>query len=88
VRFLLRAQRAGNALVGVEQPRFLDDRPPSSMRSICRFASCSIAAMTKRTELTFLVSVRVPSGSPGLRTLTLTSARIEPSSILPSHEPT
>ena len=45
-------------------------------------------AMMKRTELTFLVSVRVPSGSPGLRTETLTSARIEPCSILPSHEPT
>ena len=47
-----------------------------------------ITAMTKRTELTFLVSVRVPSSPPGLRTLTLTSARIEPSSILPSQLPT
>jgi hypothetical protein len=42
----------------------------------------------KRTELTFLVSVRVPNGCPALRTETFTSARIEPCSILPSHDPT
>src|SRR3546814_1955872 len=62
--------------------------PPLSRTSTWRFASYSIAAITKRTELTFFVSVRVPSSSPGLRTETLTSARIEPSSILPSHDPT
>ena len=62
--------------------------PPPSITSTWRFASYSIAAMMKRTELTFLVSVRVPNGSPGLRTLTLTSARIEPCSMLPSQLPT
>ena len=49
--------------------------PPSSMISICRRASCSIAWPMKRIEFTFLISQRVPSGSPGLRTETLTSAR-------------
>ena len=37
-----------------------------------------------RIEFTFLISQRVPNGSPGRRTDMLTSARIEPSSILPS----
>ncbi len=41
-----------------------------------------------RTETKNVNSVRVPSSSPGLRTLTLTSARIDPSSILPSQLPT
>jgi hypothetical protein len=41
----------------------------------------------KRVELTFLISQRVPKPSPGLRTETLTSARMEPSSMLPSHVP-
>jgi hypothetical protein len=30
----------------------------------------------------------VPNSAPGFRTDTLTSARIEPCSILPSHDPT
>src|SRR3546814_1997143 len=60
--------------------------PPDSSTSTCRFASHSMVCMTKRTEFTFFVSVRVPKGSPGLRTDTLTSARMEPSSIFPSHE--
>ena len=36
------------------------------MISIWRRASCSIAWPMKRIELTFLISQRVPSGSPGL----------------------
>ncbi len=62
--------------------------PPPSISSTWRRASCSMTCITKRTELTFLVSVRVPSSPPGLRTLTFTSARIDPSSILPSQLPT
>ena len=42
---------------------------------------------TKRMEFMFLISQRVPSFSPGLRTETFTSARMEPSSILPSQVP-
>ena len=61
--------------------------PPSSMISIWRRASYSIACWTKRIELTFLISQRVPSSPPGLRTETLTSQRMEPSSMLPSQVP-
>ena len=61
--------------------------PPSSRISIWRRASYSMAAMTKRIELTFLISQRVPNGSPGLRTETFTSQRMEPSSMLPSQVP-
>ncbi len=61
--------------------------PPSSMISIWRRASYSIAWPMKRIELTFLISQRVPSGSPGRRTETLTSARSEPCSMLPSQVP-
>src|SRR3954447_827886 len=44
------------------------------MMAIWRRASCSIAWPMKRTEFTFLISQRVPSGSPGRRTDTLPSA--------------
>ena len=57
---------------------------PSPRSSICRRASYSIARPSERTELRFLISQRVPSGSPGRRTDTLASTRIEPSSILAS----
>ena len=57
------------------------------MISIWRRASISIACMTKRTELTFLISQRVPNGAPGLRTETLQSQRSDPSSMLPSQVP-
>jgi hypothetical protein len=50
-------------------------------------ASASIACITKRTELTFLISQRVRNGSPAFRTDTFTSARIEPSSMFPSQVP-
>ena len=47
-----------------------------------------MACMTKRTEFTFLVSVRVRrSVSPTFRTDTLTSQRMEPCSMLPSQVP-
>ncbi len=73
---------------GIEQPRLLHrPSPPDSHTSIWRFASASIACMTKRTELTFFTSQRVRNGSPGLRTDTFTSARMEPSSMLPSQVP-
>ena len=42
---------------------------------------------TKRMELTFLISLRVPKSPPGRRTETLTSARMEPSSIEQSLTP-
>ena len=61
--------------------------PPDSQTSTWRFASASIACMTKRIELTFFTSQRVRYGSPCLRTETLTSARMEPSSMLPSQVP-
>jgi hypothetical protein len=61
--------------------------PPSSRISIWRRASCSMAWPMKRIELTFLISQRVPSCAPGFRTETLTSARNEPSSMLPSQVP-
>ena len=57
------------------------------MMSIWRRASYSIAWPTKRIELTFLISQRVPSGSPGRRTETLTSARRLPFSMSPSQVP-
>ena len=47
-----------------------------------------MARPSERTELTFLISQRVPNGSPGWCTLTLASTRIEPSSILASEAPT
>jgi hypothetical protein len=61
--------------------------PPASMISTWRRASYSTAAATKRIEFTFLISQRVPSGPPGRRTDTFTSARMEPSSMLPSQVP-
>ena len=61
--------------------------PPDSQTSICRRASASTACMTKRMELTFFTSQRVRYPSPAFRTETLTSARIEPSSMLPSQVP-
>ena len=47
-----------------------------------------MARPIERTELRFLISQRVPNGSPGLCTLTLASTRIDPSSILASDAPT
>ena len=61
--------------------------PPLSQTSTWRAASASIACMTKRMELTFFTSQRVRYASPGFRTETLTSARKEPSSMLPSQVP-
>ncbi len=61
--------------------------PPDSQTSTCRAASASMACMTKRTEFTFFTSHRVRNGSPCLRTDTFTSARIDPSSMLPSQVP-
>ncbi len=61
---------------------------PPEIRSTWRSASYSIARPTERTELTFLISHRVPNGSPGRRTDTLASTRIDPSSILASEAPT
>ena len=47
-----------------------------------------MARPIERTLLTFLISQRVPSGVPGLCTLTLASTRMLPSSILASEAPT
>ena len=57
------------------------------MMSIWRRASFSIAWPMKRIELTFLISQRVPSLPPGLRTETFTSARRLPFSMSPSQVP-
>ena len=87
VRFFLRAHGARRAGFGVEQRVSCLIVPPSSRMSIWRRASCSMAWPMKRMEFTFLISQRVPSGSPGWRTETFTSARSDPSSILPSQVP-
>ena len=42
----------------------------------------------KRRRLTYLGFMRVPNSAQALRTLIFTSARMEPSSVSPSHEPT
>ena len=60
---------------------------PASHTSIWRLASASTASITKRMELTFFTSQRVRYASPALRTDTFTSARMEPSSMLPSQVP-
>ena len=57
------------------------------MISIWRRASYSIASPMKLIEFMFLISQRVPSGPPGLRTETLTSARRLPFSMSPSQVP-
>jgi hypothetical protein len=87
VRFFLGAHRAGLALLRIEQAGFLVDAAAILEIAIWRRASDSMAWPTKRIELTFLISQRVPNSPPGLRTDTLTSARIEPSSMLPSQVP-
>ena len=46
-----------------------------------------MACCMLRNEFKFLISRRVPSGWPGLRTLTLASQRNEPSCMLPSQMP-
>ena len=59
--------------------------PPPSITPTCRPISNSIACRTKRKELMFFSSTRVPSLlSPLRRTLTFASQRNEPSSRLPS----
>ncbi len=57
------------------------------MISIWRRASYSMASPMKLIEFMFLISQRVPSASPGLRTETLTSARRLPFSMSPSQVP-
>ena len=54
---------------------------------IWRRASTSTAWPMKRIEFTFLISQRVPSSPPGLRTETFTSQRMEPSSMEQSEMP-
>jgi hypothetical protein len=87
VRLLLAAHRAGDALVRIEQARFLldlaallNDFDLSARLVLDRLAD-------ERTELTFLISQRVLSGSPSRRTETLTTARRLPFSISPSQVP-
>ena len=46
-----------------------------------------MACSMKRNELRFLISQRVPSGSPGRRTDTFASQRKDPSCMLPSQMP-
>jgi hypothetical protein len=61
---------------------------PASIMSIWRRASYSMARPRDRSEFRFLISQRMPNGSPGRWTDTLASTRIEPSSILASEAPT
>ncbi len=88
VRFLLRAHRAGDrrGRCRTAGSPARPCRPPRSSRSGGAPRTRSPAS-TKRIELTFLISQRVPRGSPGRRTETLTSQRSEPSSMLPSQVP-
>ena len=66
VRLFLGAHRAGLVAAGSNSRVSCSIAPPSSRISIWRRASYSIACPTKRIEFTFLISQRVPSGSPGL----------------------
>ena len=63
-------------------------RPPESSTNACRSISERTARSTERSELTFLVSVRVPQ-TPDPRTDSdvFTSHRSEPSSIRTSETP-
>ena len=63
-------------------------RPPSSRMAIWRAISASMPRSRKRKLFMFLSSVLVPSSvAPAGRTLTLASARMEPSSMLQSLTP-
>jgi hypothetical protein len=55
--------------------------PPASSTDACRMISDRTARSTERSELTFLVSVRVPHSWPGRLSEVFTSQRIEPCSI-------
>jgi hypothetical protein len=55
--------------------------PPASRIPFWRTISDCTARSTDRNELTFLVSVRVPHGSPGRFSDVLTSQRSDPCSI-------
>ena len=87
VRLLLGAHRARLARHWIEQPRLLLDRAAVLEDLDLAARLVSIAWPMKRIELTFLISQRVPSGSPGRRTDTLTSARRLPFSMSPSQVP-
>ena len=60
---------------------------PLSISSICRSASYLHERSTARNEFRFLVSVRVPNGSPFFATDRLTSQRRLPSCIFTSLTP-
>ncbi|OLB66033.1 MAG: hypothetical protein AUI10_04175 [Actinobacteria bacterium 13_2_20CM_2_72_6] len=62
-------------------------RPPPASTTACRAISDRTARSTLRSELTFLVSVRVPHGSPGRFSEVFTSQRSEPCSIRTSETP-
>ena len=63
-------------------------RPPESSTAACRSISYRTARSTERSELTFLVSVRVPhSAAPRGAIEVFTSQRSEPSSIRTSETP-
>ncbi len=63
-------------------------RPPASSTAACRSISNRTARSTDRSELTFLVSVRVPQRpEPRGDSEVFTSARSEPSSIRTSETP-
>ena len=63
-------------------------RPPASNTAACRSISKCTARSTERSELTFLVSVRVPHWlAPRGASEVFTSQRSEPSSIRTSETP-
>ena len=61
--------------------------PPASRTAAWRWISYVTARSTERSELTFLVSVRVPHGSPGAANDRLASQRSDPSSMRTSETP-
>ena len=74
-----------DALVDVEEPRFLDDFAAAADDSACLSISYSRALSMDLKELRFFSSARVPSSSsPFRRTDTFASHRKLPSSMFPS----
>jgi hypothetical protein len=71
----------------VEVAGLLEDAAALVEQPACRMISERTARSTERSELTFLVSVRVPHSSPGLLSEVLTSQRSEPCSMRTSETP-
>jgi hypothetical protein len=94
VRVFLGAERARLGFVGVEKAGLLDDRAAAFEYVHLAVRFIFDRGHDEPHRIDVLGLGRVPKGATscpsraGRRTDTLTSARIEPCSILPSHEPT